>query len=193
MELAKLKKEDKQELLVKLYEGAGTLTEIKNQEIFNSLVNIQPPAAWVKEHPFIKGHRYLPIDKVEFLLRSIFKTYTITITDQGTAFNGVYVTVRITYTNPITGSTEYQDGIGAAQLQTKKGTSPAEMQNINNGALQMAFPVAKTLAIKDAADHIGTVFGSDLNRKEVMMHQPSTVIMSQNSVIAELIAEANEV
>lgn len=30
----------------------------------------------------------------------------------------------------------------------------------------MAFPVAKTRAIKDATDHFGKLFGSDLNRKE---------------------------
>jgi hypothetical protein len=64
------------------------------------------------------------------------------------------------------------DGIGAAQLQTKKDTSPADLQNINNGALSMAFPIAKTLAVKDAADHIGKLFGSDLNRKDTLEYKP---------------------
>jgi hypothetical protein len=30
----------------------------------------------------------------------------------------------------------------------------------------MAFPIAKTVAIKDACDHFGKLFGSDLNRKD---------------------------
>jgi hypothetical protein len=62
----------------------------------------------------------------------------------------------------------FHDGIGAVQLQTAKGTSPADLANINNGALSMAYPIAKTLAIKDACDHFGKLFGCDLNRKDTM-------------------------
>ena len=32
---------------------------------------------------------------------------------------------------------------------------------------EMSFPMAKTLAIKDACDMFGKVFGKDLNRKEI--------------------------
>jgi hypothetical protein len=55
-------------------------------------------------------------------------------------------------------------------LQTKKGASPADLANINNGALSMAFPIAKTVAIKDACDHFGKLFGSDLNRKDIITY-----------------------
>jgi len=139
----------------------------KNDRL-NLLLNQQPPAKWVKEHPFIRGYKYLPIDKVEYLLTRIFKTYEIEITGQGTAFNGVWVTVRLKVINPTNGQLMQFDGIGATQLQTKKDTSPADLQNINNGALSMAFPIAKTLAVKDAADHIGKLFGADLNRKDTL-------------------------
>ena len=141
-------------------------------DLLNLLLNQQPPAKWVKEHPFIRGYKYLPIDKVEYLLTRIFKTYEVQITGQGTAFNGVWVTVRIKVINPTNGQPMQFDGIGAAQLQTKKDTSPADLQNINNGALSMAFPIAKTLAVKDAADHIGKLFGSDLNRKDTLEYKP---------------------
>jgi len=80
----------------------------------------------------------------------------------------VWVTVRIHYKNPITQEWLFHDGIGAAQLQTAKGTSPADLANVNNGALSMAFPIAKTVAIKDACDHFGTLFGSNLNRKDTI-------------------------
>jgi len=186
MEIQKLEQQERQDLLIKLYESAGTLEGLAKQEVFNSMVNMNPPAKWVKKHPFIRDHHYLPIDKVEFLLRKLFKSYTITITNQGTAFNGVFVTVRVTYTNPVTGELEFQDGIGAAQLQTKKGTSPAAMENINSGAIQMAFPVAKTLAVKDACDHIGKIFGSDLNRKDALTHVPDNEIISKNQGIKDL-------
>ena len=28
------------------------------------ILNQQPPATWIKTHPFIKGYNYLPIDKI---------------------------------------------------------------------------------------------------------------------------------
>lgn len=142
---------------------------LKNDQL-NLLLNQAPPQNWVKTHPYIKGHNYLPIDKVELMLKRIFKRYRIEITGQGIAFNGVWVTVRLHYQNPIDGVWDYHDGIGAMQLQTKAGTSPADLININNGAISMAFPIAKTLAIKDAADMFGKLFGADLNRKDTLAY-----------------------
>lgn len=138
----------------------------QKNDVFITLMNQEPNKAWVKEHPYIRGYKYLPIERVEFLLKTIFKRYRIEITGQGQSFNGVWVTVRVHYLHPLTGEWDFHDGIGASQLQTAKGTSPADLGNINNGALSMAFPMAKTIAIKDATDHFGKLFGSDLNRKD---------------------------
>lgn len=151
---------------------------IKKQDELTVLLNQEPKKEWVKDHPFVKQevviqgvkqkvpYKYLPIERVEYLLKNIFKRYRIEITNQGQSFNGVWVTVRVNYINPLNGEWDFHDGIGACQLQTAKGTSPADLANINNGALQMAFPIAKTIAIKDACDHLGRLFGSDLNRKD---------------------------
>ncbi len=140
-------------------------------DALNSLLNQPPPAVWVKEHPVIKDYKYLPIDKIEHLLRKIFKDYKIEITGQGIAFNGVWVTVRVHYVSPVTGQWAFHDGIGAEQLQTKKGASPADLININNGALRMAFPIAKTVAVKDACDMFGSLFGANLNRRDVLEYK----------------------
>jgi len=137
-------------------------------EQFTVLLNQPPKPEWVVKHKFIKDYYYLPIDKVEYLLKAIFKEYKIEITGQGIAFNGVWVTVRVHYKHPITGEWMFHDGIGAEQLQTKKDTSPADLVNINNGAVKMAFPIAKTVAIKDACDHFGTLFGSNICRKDTV-------------------------
>lgn len=149
---------------------SGNIQLAGKAEKLNALLNAQPKPEWIKEHPFIKGHKYLPIAVIEFLLRSIFKRYSIEVTGQGTAFNGVWVTVRIHYYNPASMAMEFVDGIGASQLQTAKGTSPADLANINNGAISMAFPLAKTLAIKDAAGSLGKIFGSDVDRKDTIQH-----------------------
>lgn len=138
----------------------------KAQDTFVTLMNQPPKAEWVKVHPFIKGYKYLPIERVEFLLKTIFKQYRIEVTGQGTAFNGVWVTVRVHYKDPISGEWLFHDGIGAQQLQTKAGTSATDLANINNGALSMAFPMAKTEALKNACKSFGKLFGSDLNKSD---------------------------
>lgn len=135
-------------------------------EALNLILSTPPPEKWVKKHPIITNYMYLPIDKVEHLLRKIFKKYRIEIIREGTAFNGVFVVVRVHYLNPVTGDMDFHDGIGACQLQTKQGASPADLANINHGAIAMAFPIAKTVAIKDACDHFGNIFGCNLNRKD---------------------------
>lgn len=146
---------------------------LKQDQLMHYL-NQPPPAAWIKIHPYISGYKYLPIEKIEFLLKKIYKKYRIEILREGTAFNGVYVVIRLYYQDLISGEMEWQDGIGAIQLQTAKGTSPADLANINNGALSMAFPLAETIAIKDATDKLGDIFGANLNRKDVLAFQMDT-------------------
>jgi len=150
-----------------IYENRVT---VQKNDVFVTLMNQPPKKEWVKTHPFIKNYNYIPIERVEFLLKTIFKKYRIEVLREGTAFNGVFVVVRVHYLHPLTNEMEFHDGIGAAQLQTKTGTSPADLANINNGALSMAFPIAKTIAIKDACDHFGKLFGADLNRKDLISY-----------------------
>ena len=140
---------------------------IKHDEL-NVLLSQNPPAQWIKTNKYANNSKYLPIDKVEWLLRRIFKEFRIEITGQGVAFNGVWVTVRVHYKHPVTGEWEYHDGIGAQELQVKSGSSAADLANINRNAISMAFPIAKSYAVKDACHHFGSAFGANLNRTEVM-------------------------
>lgn len=168
---------------------ADNLEQAFKQEELNLLLNQEPNPKWVKEHPYIKGYKYIPIDKIEFMIRKIFKKFSIEITGQGTAFNGVWVTVRIHYLNPVTNQMQFHDGIGAMQLQTAKGTSPADLININNGALSMAFPAAKTVAIKDAADHFGKLFGCDLNRRDTLNFTIDTSLQNKANELPDSVVD----
>jgi hypothetical protein len=156
----------------------------KNEQL-NLLLNSQPKPEWIKQHPFITNYKYLPIDKVEYLLRRIFKFYRIEILREGVSFNGVYVVVRVHFLNPVTNEWSFHDGIGAQQLQTKAGTSAADLININNGAVAMAFPIAKTVAIKDACDHFGNLFGANINRKDAIEHNPDNSVLKTKGEIRD--------
>lgn len=145
-----------------------SVIQLANIDEFNVLINQNPPAKWIKTNPYANNAKYLPIDKVEFLLRKIFKDVDIEVLRESVMFNAVTVTVRIHYTHPVTGIKGFKDGVGASQIQTKKGASPADMANINNGAVEMALPKAESNAIKDAAHKLGRIFGADLNRKDII-------------------------
>lgn len=143
-------------------------------DAFNLLLNQQPPANWIKKHPFIANYHYLPIDKIEHLLRKIFKQYRIEVLKTGTLFNSIEVHVRVHYLHPITNEWNYHDGVGACELQTKKdsGNLNLDLSNINKGAVMMALPIAKTTAIKDAVDMFGSLFGANLNRRDAVEFKP---------------------
>lgn len=154
--------------LVELYKNQDQAL-LMPRDVAMKFLNVEPPPAWVKVHPFTK-HKYLPIDKVEFLLRVIFREFKITVMDYKMILNAVTVHVRVEYKDLTAGDWRHHDGVGAWELQTQSKTGPLklDMSNINNGAVQMALPIAKTQALKDATDHLGTVFGSNLNRKDTL-------------------------
>lgn len=190
----------KQELptLQELVKDVGLYVE---QDKLNFLLNQEPPKTWIKEHPFIRGHKYLPIDKIEYLMRKVFKEYKIEVLREGTSFNGVFVVVRVHYKNLASNEWSYHDGIGAINMQLRKQTREEKENNIkvdfntiniNNGALSMAFPLAKTLAIKDACDMFGTLFGANLNRRDTLPASMDKVILTNTEKETEIGRILNE-
>ena len=161
--------DNKRELpvLADLYKADDIATLFKTDQ-FNLLMNQAPEPKWIKENPYAGNSKYIPIGILETLLQRIFKEFRIEVMREGTMFNSVYVTIRLHYLNPVTGLWSYHDGVGSAQIQTAKGASAADLASINNNAVMMALPMAKSYAIKDACDHFGKLFGRDLNRKETM-------------------------
>jgi hypothetical protein len=144
-------------------------TAFKNDEL--NLLLYQPPhQSWLKKFPAEMGitGSYLPIDKVEYMLTRIFQEWHVEILREGTAFQSCFVVVRLHMRNPLNGQWFFQDGIGAAPVQTDKGSSAADLGAIKTRAVQIAFPIAKSTALKDAAEHLGTLFGKDLNRKDTV-------------------------
>ena len=155
--------------LADLYEVSKVEEAFKHDQ-FNMLMNAEPRKEWVKQNKYAGNSNYIPVGIVEILLQKVFKTFTVEVIREGVMFNAVYVTVRIHLKHPVTGEMFFVDGVGAAELQTKSGASAADLSAINKGAVMMALPMAKSYALKDAAEHLGKLFGRDLNRKETMAY-----------------------
>lgn len=141
-------------------------TAFKNDEL-KLLLNQPPNEAFLKKHPTVNS-TYLPIDKVELFMDMIFQEWKVEVLREGTMFNSVYVTVRVHYKNPVTNEWSFHDGIGGKDLQMDAGSKALTMDNIKAAAVMMALPIAKSQAIKDACDHLGKLFGRDLNRKNTI-------------------------
>jgi len=154
--------------LPKIQDLHHDLSEAFKTDQLNLLLNQPPPEAWVKDHPVASGVKYMPIEKVEFLLTKIFGEWRVEIISEGQMFQSIYVKVRLHFKNPLTGEWSYHDGLGAVGVQTDKGKSASDLSAIKQDAIMKALPAAESYAIKDAAEKLGKLFGKDLNRKDVM-------------------------
>jgi len=147
------------------------------------ILNAEPPKAWVAKHPFVNVQKvidgvkktvpldYIPVERVEYLLTRIFGKWRIEIKKSEVLANAVCVTIRLHYIDPVTGEWDWQDGIGAATLQTNAGAGATDFNQIKSSAVQMAAPAAESYALKDAAEKLGKIFGKDLNRKDEINYQ----------------------
>lgn len=147
-----------------LYSGDLELKEAQNN--LNVLLNQPPNPSWIKEHPLAAGVKYIPIERVEYLLTRLFIQWRVEIKSIQIIANSCVVAVRLHYQNIIDNQWSWQDGIGAAPIQTDKGAGAMDWNKTKNDAVMKAAPAAESYAVKDAAEKIGKIFGKDLNRKD---------------------------
>lgn len=159
--------------LPKLVGDINDLSDRIKEDKFLRVVNQNPPAEFVKDHPLVKGVKYIPIDKIELMLTKVFQEWHIEILQVQQLLNSLAVTIRLHYTHPITGKQLFQDGVGAVQIQVDKGENASNLSAIKPDAIMKGLPSAKSFAIKDAAEHIGVVFGRNMNRKDTMAFIPT--------------------
>lgn len=159
--------------LAKIVGDMGDLeTFVKNDE-FLAIVNQEPPKKFVKDHPLAPGVKYIPIEVIEMMLTKLFQNWTVEVLKTGQLLNSVEVTIRLHYQHPVTKEMLHQDGVGAVAIQVDKGKNASDLGAIKSNAIMLGLPAAKSFAIKDAAEHIGKVFGRDLNRRDTLAFNPS--------------------
>ena len=148
--------------LVDLYSDKAAM--VKQNEL-NIILNAEPKAEWVRIHPMTK-QKYLPIERIEYLLTMIFGSWNVEVREIKLIANSVVATIRLHVKNPLTGEPEYQDGIGAMPIQINKDSKSAiAFEQMKSNAIQLGAPAAESYAIKDAAEKFGKIFGKDINRK----------------------------
>lgn len=130
---------------------------------FLNKVNADPNPQWIKTN---QGVRYIPIERVEWLLRTIYQRWEWQVIDYKVVANSICVHGRLRVQEPVTLEWIEMDGLGAVPIQVRSGSSPADFTAIIPNAIQKNLPAAESFALKDAAEKLGRVFGSNINRKD---------------------------
>lgn len=141
-----------------------------DQNDLNVLLNAPPKDTWVLKHPIVSNVKYLPIQRVEWLLTRIFIRWQVEVKQVQILANSVVVTIRLHYQDVLSSEMLWQDGIGAAPIQTNKGAGAMDWNATKSDAVMKAAPAAESYAVKDAAEKIGKLFGKDLNRADQIMY-----------------------
>ena len=148
----------------------GEVALKKEQNALAVLLNHEPKTDWVKKHPIVKNLKYIPIERIEWLLTRIFIKWWVEIKTVQTIANSIVITVRLHYKDVITDEWNYQEGVGASPIQTDKDAGATDFSRVKTSAVQIAAPAAESYAIKDAAEKIGKIFGKDLNRADLIAY-----------------------
>lgn len=165
------------------------ISQIKTNKDLIELLNENPPENWLKVHPEISTYKYLPIDKVEFLLRSIFGlNYKIEVLDSKEMFNTTSVSIRVHFREFDEPKNWYfYDGVGAEEPE-KNIVENVKTKDFKDYSVSAALPNAKSNAVKNACYGFGKLFGSDLNRNDTIVKDKS----SNDKKLNELIKLYNE-
>ena len=125
----------------------------------NLILSQEPQEEWIRK---LTGTdiKYLPIERLEWLMTSIFGQFHYEVKNVLVIKESVSCMVRVHYYNPVLDVWEWADGVGAAPLLATEGDM----------AVALALPAAKTFAVKDAVEPLGKMFGKDLNRADTITY-----------------------
>lgn len=143
---------------------AGQLKELQNEMEFHKLLS-KSPKKLAKKHPQINA-QYLPVGIIEQMLDAIFPSWSFERVDSGILANSVFYEGVLTVQSPHNGKIFKRTGVAAIPIQLGKGSKPMEIENIVATAIQKNLPTAKSVALKNAAQSLGNLFGRSLNRDD---------------------------
>lgn len=174
----------------------------------NKLLNAKPKKEWIKQHPIAKkiiidagGNKqevpvdFIPIERIEYLLTAIYLKWRKEIKSVQTIANSIVVVMRLWVLDPVSGEWDWQEGVGAAPIRTKKGAAATDFSQVQDSSVQTGAPAAASYALKDAAEAFGTLFGANINRREDLDYAPMQQAKSNNlgPVPEELAAVIDEI
>lgn len=148
---------------------------------FLALLNVPPPDTAIKKRnvaPQGKPEKllpYLPISYIETKLREIYGVYQVRNFRWTQVANEIIGSVELWVPHPVLGQWICYDGAAAVMICGNKGIEDGKKQA---NALETRFPKLKTDCVKNAAQGIGKIFGSELRRDDVTEYEDFSDQMS---------------
>lgn len=148
---------------------------------FLALLNVPPPDIAIQHRnvaPKGKPEKlitYLPISYIEVKLREIYGVYQVRNFRWTQIANEVVGSVELWVPHPVLGQWICYDGAAGVMICGTKGLEDGRKQA---NALETRFPKLKTDCIKNAAQSIGKIFGSELRREHVTDYEDFSDQMS---------------
>lgn len=154
---------------------ASDLSGLHAIEQFTKILNTDPPKSSIQKTPDGRADT-MPISFVEAKLDEVYlRQWGAEDIHVQQIANEVLVWLTLWVIDPQTKTRITRPGFSAVQIMVDKAPDgmhgpdknawALNMQNKKPNALYLAFPKAKSLAIKNAAQSLGIIFGRNLNRK----------------------------
>ena len=100
------------------------------------------------------------------MLDAIFPGWSWERTNTQIMANSIVYEGILTVKNPHNSKEYKRAGAAAIPTQLSKGSQPMQIENIVTTAIQKNLPTAKSVALKNAAQSLGDLFGRSLNRDD---------------------------
>ena len=150
-------------------------SQYKDIEAFQNWLNKTPAKSEIKTNPYAGNSQYIPIGIIEQRLDEMYAgLWCIDECHLQVIANSVVCALTLKVFHPVAKIWINRSGIGAIPIQLNKGESEMSFSTIKSDAIRKNAPAAKSQAIRNAAQSLGSVFGRNLNRDDVGDFTPLT-------------------
>ena len=137
-----------------------------------------PPTSMMKTNKYANNAWYVDIGYIEAKLDQLFLNWDWVIDHTEFTINAYMVRGTLTVTT-LANTKIVRAGIGASEIQLRKGSTGVGVSDIASKALERDIPKAESQALKNAASKLGNIFGRNMNRDFKFGHVADEKLMDK--------------
>lgn len=162
------------------------MSNVREIESFLKRLNLEPPKDSVKEMPKSNfnptAYNYVPISHVQTTLDELFFGLWSTENFKATVVaNELVGQVDLKVFHPVAKTWITRTGFASVAIQQNRGATVTQIEEKKKKALELDAPKLLTECIKNAAKHLGNIFGRNLNRKSNTVDTYKAIVTMQDA------------
>lgn len=144
-------------------------------EAFTVFLNKLPKKSAIKVNKYADNSLYLPIGEIEQKLDELYAgLWSTSNMNFQVVANSVVCSLQLRVFHPVAKIWLTRAGIGAVPIQLNKGEHELNFSTIKSDAIRKNAGASKAMAVRNAAQTLGAIFGRNLNREDVSDYTPLT-------------------